>query len=114
MFKKPIQGGQRTSQSRDFSDIVHIHLLTITFCIELYGQFHHKRLNLNAKSILHKFLKPWKLFQKCFKCVTSDAKKCLRVKMDEILIHVSSEIVFSFLKNRKRNPVFKNPSLMLY
>ena len=34
--------------------------------------------------------------------------------MDEILIHVSSEIVFSFLKNRKRNPVFKNLSLMLY
>ena len=27
--------------------------------------------------------------------------------MDEILIHVSSEIVFSFLKNHKRNPVFK-------
>ena len=25
--------------------------------------------------------------------------------MDEILIHVSSEIVFSVLKNRKRNPV---------
>ena len=24
--------------------------------------------------------------------------------MDEILIHVSSEIVFSFLKNSKRNP----------
>ena len=33
--------------------------------------------------------------------------------MDGILIHVSSEIVFSFLKNRKHNSVL-NLSLMLY
>ena len=54
-------------------------------------------IQLNAKSILRKFLKAWKLFQKSLKCVTSDAWKCLGVKMDGFLIHVSSKIVFSFL-----------------
>ena len=30
-------------------------------------------IQLNAKSMLRKFLKAWKLFQKSLKCVTSDA-----------------------------------------
>ena len=56
-------------------------------------------IQLNEKLIVRKFLKAWKLFQNTLKCVKSDALKYLGLKMDEILIHVSSEIAFSFLKN---------------
>ena len=41
-----VQGGQRPSQSRDFSDIVHIHLLTKTFTLG-------KKIDLYAELTLH-------------------------------------------------------------